>query len=124
MTTKVTLYYADWCHHCNKFKPEWDLLKQTFEKYGVEHAEFEDKQNPTEIKAAEIEGFPTIMITRDDHTYRYNGLGSAAEILNHLNILPQRGGKRKSNEDPYKAKYIKYKTKYLGAKAWVDSLNN
>ena len=24
----VTLYYADWCGHCNDFKPEWKKLNE------------------------------------------------------------------------------------------------
>ena len=29
---KVILYYAEWCGHCQRFKPEWAKLKEELEK--------------------------------------------------------------------------------------------
>ena len=33
--TKVTLYYADWCGHCTKFKPTWEGIKQVFKLNNI-----------------------------------------------------------------------------------------
>ena len=30
--TKITLYHADWCGHCKRFKPTWEALKGVFKK--------------------------------------------------------------------------------------------
>lgn len=77
MTKKldVTLYYADWCGHCNTFKPEWekinkniDKIQKKFKNIKISLNKYSDRElDSTDIKKEggkinnkAIKGFPTI----------------------------------------------------------------
>lgn len=90
MAKKVTLYYADWCGHCQKFKPEWQQVKEQLDKRGISHAEFEADRNSKEVQKAGIRGFPTIMIEKDGVKFEHKGPRSADAIINSVEI--QNGG--------------------------------
>lgn len=115
MPTKVSLYYANWCGHCNTFKPEWEALKNTLDQLNIEHDEFEESQNKKEVAEASIKGFPTIRISKDNSVYEYRGPRTAPDILYELGVQPQVGGGFNPNVD-WKTKYLKYKNKYLDLK--------
>ena len=106
--TKVTLFYADWCGHCNTFKPEWQKLKKIFLKNNIDFAEYEDSKNADVINSNEIDGFPTIKIETNEGIYEYNGRRDAESILNTVLPLEQSGG---SSNNTYKNKKI-YIVKY------------
>jgi glutaredoxin len=90
--TKITLYYADWCGHCQRFKPTWEGLKKIFDKNNIEYSEFEDTKDEKVIENAKITGFPTIMIEKDGNSYQYDGERSPDAIIHELNINMQFGG--------------------------------
>lgn len=125
MTVEVNLYYAEWCGHCQKFKPEWENLKATLDDLGVSHNEYEDDTNKEEIKNAQVDGFPTIRIKVDKDEFDYSGPRTAPAILDYIGIIPdkvdQSGGS--TNKSPYEARYLKYKAKYLSLKKWADEHN-
>ena len=124
MTVEVNLYYAEWCGHCKNFKPEWENLKAALDDLGVSHNEYEDDMNKEEIKAAQVEGFPTIRIKVDKNEFDYSGPRTAPAILDYIGIVPEKmsqkqsGGGNKKSE--YEARYLKYKAKYLSLKKWAD----
>lgn len=119
--TVVELYYAEWCKHCNDFKPEWEKIKKELDKLGIEHKEYEDGKNPDEIAAADVQGYPTIKITKDI-IYEYNGPRTFDDVLKEVKSVKspdsktvvQAGGAKSKN---YFMKYKKYKAKYLSLKA-------
>lgn len=90
MSKKVSLYYANWCGHCKRFKPEWDKIKTELTKRNISYAEFEEGENSNEIRKAGITGYPTIMITKGNHNYEYKGPRSIDSIINEIEI--QNGG--------------------------------
>jgi len=90
----VTLYHAKWCAYCVKFKPQWKTFTEICKKYkydieknydiSLSCREFEDSQNPLEIKEAQVEGFPTINIAIDNAVTQYDGERSTKGLLMHL----------------------------------------
>lgn len=102
MNTKITLYHANWCGHCKNFMPQWDALTKLLDKHNISYEDFEDARDGDEINKANIVGFPTIRITKDDNHYEYNGERSVDGILNELGI--QVGG---SNSKRIMIKYTK-----------------
>jgi len=116
---RVTLYYADWCGHCQRFKPEWNKFKSSSK--GIICEEYEDSQlqrmkNPL-INGKPIQGFPTIKIEVNNREYEYDGERDAKSLKRFVDKLSgQQGG---SMIDPYESKYKKYKAKYLALKEMI-----
>jgi thiol-disulfide isomerase/thioredoxin len=55
------MYYAEWCGHCKRAKPEFEKLSQNYQgniKILVVNAEL--PENKDLVKSQNIEGFPTI----------------------------------------------------------------
>ena len=95
MTTKVDIYYADWCPHCAVFKnaATWDVLQKTLMKKGIEVNKYEDGQNHDEIVAQGITGFPTIYVTKDGKRAEYIGPKTGEDIIKWIDQgMPQKGG--------------------------------
>jgi len=116
MATKITLYYADWCGYCEMFKSEWNKLKKIIsdKNLKITTMEYESKRIDQEKKDM-IQGYPTIIIDKNNKKYVYNGDRTAEKIIEELvGQTVQKGG---ANSDYYKLKYLKYKTKYMGKKA-------
>ena len=108
---KVTLYYANWCGHCQRFKPTWEALKGFFDQNGVAHEEYEDGKNPKEIREAGIKAFPTLKIKVGKNEEDYHGSMTPNDIVH--TVLPniQLGGSYHNYN-----KYLKYRHKYLKLK--------
>lgn len=55
------MYYADWCPHCHRAKPEFDKLGaiQTIGGKKVKIVALEEKDIPDSVK---VEGYPTIRL--------------------------------------------------------------
>jgi len=126
---EITLYYADWCGHCQKFKPQWEILKKSLDKYGVSYNEYEDSKDSSMISKNNIQGFPTIRIKQNGKEYEYIGPRQATEILHELNVLPNINNKKDVKkfveqsggvDDFYKYKLEKYRTKYNELRKWAQ----
>ena len=129
--TGVTLYYAEWCGHCQRFKPEWEKLKTMLKAKNIPVAEYEADnkggKNPGKIPQ-DIRGDPTIVVNGEV----YNGERTAQAIMrkvignnqvsNSGGYQQCGGGKKKKfmsyeeEEEYYKLKYYKYKAKYIESK--------
>ena len=63
----ITLFYANWCGHCVKFKPDWNKFKGMIADLpDVSTHEFEDsdiKDGMATIMGKDIRGYPTIRIS-------------------------------------------------------------
>lgn len=116
----VKLYYADWCGHCQRFKPEWEKIKKTLESKGIKYEEYESGKDEEKIKEAKIKGFPTIKIQDGKEEREYEGRREHDALINE--VMKQRGGEKKE-EEYYKKKYYKYKTKYTNLKKMNEERN-
>ena len=75
-----TMYYADWCPHCQSAKPEFkELVAKGYVGDGAARCKIKMvglEENPEEMKAAggKIKGFPTFLLeTPGGQTYEYQG---------------------------------------------------
>lgn len=73
----ATLYYADWCGHCQKFKPVWQFLESKMSNDQVQLNKVDCTNKSGSIRTPggkEIQGFPTIVLrTKDGKEYEYEG---------------------------------------------------
>ncbi|MBA43192.1 MAG: hypothetical protein CMF62_04175 [Magnetococcales bacterium] len=110
MNTIVELYYADWCGHCVRFKPKWNDITKELNSKGIETMAYEYDTFRDVMEKENIKSFPTIKINMNGKKFVYSGERTLEGIMNA--IKQQRGGAKLE----YKAKYEKYKAKYLELK--------
>lgn len=83
----VYLFKAEWCPHCVNFKPTWnDIQKNMSSK--VEFVTYDADKNKNEIKQFNIEGFPTIILKKEDKAIEYVGprdINSVKEFIEQYN---------------------------------------
>jgi thiol-disulfide isomerase/thioredoxin len=89
-TNTFTMYYADWCGHCKKIKPEFE----TFMKSGPISAGgkscqirmISPEKEPDAAAGKPIKGFPTfLMETTDGQVVEYKGERTTAGFLEFIN---------------------------------------
>ncbi len=73
-----TLYYAEWCPHCKTVKPAFQEWSKngfvTAAGKNVKVRMVEQSENPEEIAAKGIKGFPTFLLsTSDGKTVEFQG---------------------------------------------------
>lgn len=98
VTINGTLFYANWCGHCQTFKPEWNKFKEMIAQQNENNKnmhitinEYEDSNLPTEgakIQNKDIRGYPTVKITvrsgNNVTEYEYDGKRTAKDLYNHV----------------------------------------
>lgn len=71
---KLYLYKASWCGHCQNFEPTWKQLIENPEYKGkINFITMDSELNKKEIKEKNIEGFPTIILEKNNKEIEYNG---------------------------------------------------
>ena len=121
-TKKIELFYADWCGHCQTFKPVWKKLKEELDKHKISHGEYESakipKENFSQDVLDKIKGYPTMLITTNDGEKKeYDGARTFNDILEALGV----SGTQSGGNSNYYQKYLKYKKKYIELQ---NKLNN
>jgi glutaredoxin len=123
MNSCITLYYADWCGHCQAFKQIWKDIKKQIDDFNaknehkIKYEEYEATTQKEEVDKAGVQGFPTIMISHQGKISEYQGPRTVKDIMSKLG---GKGGCSCINQtiegDIYYPKYLKYKQKYLNLK--------
>jgi len=88
--TTFTMYYADWCGHCQAAKPEFsEFAKQGILKIGNENCKIRmvsPEKEPEAAAGKKIKGFPSFLLeTADGKTVEYTGDRSTAGYMAFLN---------------------------------------
>jgi len=85
-----TMYYADWCGHCKKAKPEFEgLIKKGPITVNGKKCNFQmvsPEKEPSKAKGKPIRGFPTFLLdTPDGQTVEYRGERNTEGYLKFIN---------------------------------------
>ena len=88
--TTFTMYYADWCGHCQAAKPEFsEFAKQGILKIGNENCKIRmisPEKEPEAAAGKKIKGFPSFLLeTADGKTVEYTGERTTAGYTAFLN---------------------------------------
>ena len=89
-TNTFTMYYADWCGHCQTAKPEFsEFAKQGILKVGNQNCKIRmisPEKEPDAAKGKNIKGFPSFLLeTVDGKTVEYTGERTTAGYMAFLN---------------------------------------
>ena len=94
---ELLFFHADWCGHCQNFKPEWEKTKKMLDDKHISYKEI-NSENP-EIKKYNIRGFPTLMMTNKNETEgeEYMGPREAKSVCKFAenSILKNKNRKKK-----------------------------
>ena len=85
--TTFTLYYVEWCPHCQVVKPEWEKLENDEELKHINIVKINCEENEEIVNEKNIEGFPTILLTHNGKETGYNGGREYADFKNYLQNL-------------------------------------
>lgn len=88
----VIFFYADWCPHCVRAKPEWNKVQEmdgqnvNGKKVNVRACNSEGSNVEKEVASDNnIEGYPTIKLIKNNEVVDYNGERTADAIKNFIN---------------------------------------
>jgi len=79
---KIILYHANWCGHCKNFLPTWQQFVKEHPEINAEDIECSNEENKN--KCANIEGFPTVILFKDDQQIQYNGERTIDALYNFV----------------------------------------
>jgi protein disulfide-isomerase A6 len=89
-TNTFTMYYAEWCGHCKKVKPEFEkFIKSgpiTVNGKSCEIRMISPEKEPDKASGKPIKGFPTfLMETTDGRVVEYKGERNTSGFLEFIN---------------------------------------
>ena len=71
---EFTLFYWKDCGHCKTMMPEWDKFMKSNSNQGVKVNKVEKDQNPSLMDKMGVQGFPTILLTKNGEVLKpYEG---------------------------------------------------
>jgi thiol-disulfide isomerase/thioredoxin len=76
---KIMFFFADWCPHCKKAKPEWEKFTATYNNKDVgfykiicDSVDCTDGENRL-IQEYSIDGYPTVILVKDGKRVNFSG---------------------------------------------------
>ena len=76
---KLMFFYAEWCPHCKKAKPEWDKFSSEYANKEIgnykimpESVDCTDGENRL-IQEYSIDGYPTVIMIKDGKRVNFSG---------------------------------------------------
>jgi len=93
---EMMLFFADWCPHCKKAKPEWEAVKAEYDGkkingYTVTFVEYDCSDETPEVERIvskyNIEGYPTVKLLKDDQIVEFDAKPTKATLEQFLNTV-------------------------------------
>jgi thiol-disulfide isomerase/thioredoxin len=83
---EFTLFYWKDCGHCKTMMPEWDKFMKSNTNKGVKVNKLEKDENPGLMDKMGVQGFPTILLTKNGEVIQpYEGERTAEAFQSFLN---------------------------------------
>ncbi len=93
---ELLFFFANWCPHCVKAKPEWDSALadvdgKTINGYAVKFKSIDCTSETAEsekmIEKYKVEGYPTIKLIKDGQVIEYDAKVTKSTIDEFLNTM-------------------------------------
>ena len=83
---EFTLFYWKDCGHCKQMMPEWNKFMQSNNNQGVKVNKVEKDENPGLMDKMGVQGFPTILLTKNGEVVKpYEGERTAEAFQSFIN---------------------------------------
>lgn len=83
----LLLFHADWCGHCQHFKPTFEKFSNAIDKSKLNIIKFNADTDKKYVESFKISGFPALLLN-DPKTKRfieYNGDRSINDLIKFVN---------------------------------------
>ena len=86
------MFYTDWCPHCTHAKPEFKKVMDKCSSGELNGKKIVVKMINAEedkelVKEYKVEGYPTLIFTRDGKNYTYEGNRTSADMMSYLETM-------------------------------------
>jgi thiol-disulfide isomerase/thioredoxin len=95
---QVYFFYADWCPHCTKAKPEWNTFKSKFDNKEINGYEIKavdvdctetTPDNSPLIQKFGVDSFPTIKMTKSNQIIDFDSKVTSDSLIQFANSMLQ-----------------------------------
>lgn len=95
-TVEFMLFYTTWCPHCRSCKPYWESVKEKYSNrlingYKVEFVEIDCTNETSNVEELmnkyKVEGYPTIILVKDDSPINFDAQPSVESLEQFLNSV-------------------------------------
>jgi glutaredoxin len=80
-STMVEYYSMEGCPHCVRFNSEWEKFENEAKSNGITTHRYDARKDAEKVQQAGVEGFPTVMITKNGQTHTYEGARKADALM-------------------------------------------
>lgn len=77
----VEYYSMEGCPHCVRFNPEWEKFESEAKSNGITTQHYDARKDAEKAQKAGIEGYPTVVITKEGSSYTYEGPRKADALM-------------------------------------------
>ena len=91
-TTNFMMFYTDWCPHCQHAKPEFKKVMKNLSNGKLNGHKLSVKminaeENKDLANQYQVEGYPTIIFTKDGKNYTYEGNRTEKDMMSYLETM-------------------------------------
>ena len=90
----IRMFKVDWCPHCKKAQPEFERVKDKYDgqkvngyKLNLVVVDGEDPNNESLVNAFKIQGYPTVVLTKDDKNIEYDAKVDQPTLEKFINTM-------------------------------------
>lgn len=112
----IYLFKADWCGHCQKFKPIWNELREKYK--NVNFIEYDGDDNQSLFQKWGISGIPTVIFRNGNNAVEHKGVKTIESMKDFINKFTKEGfenGQTGGSQSSNKPKITLYKAEWCGA---------
>lgn len=93
---ELLFFFADWCPHCIKAKPEWNSMRTEYDGKTINGyiIKFKEVNCTTETEEVEkmvdkykVEGYPTVKLLKDGQVIEYDAKVTKSTMEEFLNTM-------------------------------------
>jgi thiol-disulfide isomerase/thioredoxin len=90
--TSFMMFYTDWCPHCTHAKPEFKKVMDNCASGEINGKKIVVKminaeENKDMAREYKVEGYPTLIFTRDGKNYTYEGNRTEKDMMSYLETM-------------------------------------